>query len=97
MMAGVCAGVGPLFLHVRTGVMDTGLGWGLSGMCAVGILVTLGGNAVGVSLGTLGEGAGQSGWKTTAGECRVALRAGAVRGLEVTLEKIWESVWMAAN
>ena len=61
MMAAVCAGVGPRGVHVRTGVMDTGFGGGLSGMCAEGIMGTLGGNAVGVSLGTLREGAGQSG------------------------------------
>ena len=60
-------------------------------------MVTLGGNEVGVSAGTLGEGAGQSGWKTTAGAGRGALGAGAVGGLAVTLEKIGESVWMAEN
>ena len=58
---------------------------------------TLGGNAVGLSLGKLREGAGQSVWNTTAGEGRSTLRAGSVGGLAVTLEKIWESVWMAAN
>ena len=51
MMAGVGAGVDPL-LH-WTGVMDAGLGDGLSGMCAEGTMVTLGGNTVGVSFGTL--------------------------------------------
>ena len=98
MMAGVGAGAGPL-VHgaARTGVVDTGLGGGLSGICAEDVLVTLGGNAVGVSLGTLGEGAGQSGWKTTAGEGHGALGAGAVGGLAVTLGKMWESVWMAEN
>ena len=97
MMAGVCAGVGPRGVHVRTGVMGTSLGGGLSGMCAAGIMDTLGVNAVGVSLGTPGEGAGQSGWNKTAGEGRGALRAGDVGGLAVTLEKMLESVWMAAN
>ena len=77
--------------------MDTGLGGGLSGICSEGTMVTLGGNAIGVRFGTLGEGVGQSGWNTTAGEGRGALRAGAVGGLAVTLEKMWESVWMAAN
>ena len=77
--------------------MDTGLGGELLFMCAAGVLGTLGGNAVGVSLGTLGEGVGQSGWNTTAGEVCDALRAGAVGVLAVTLEKIRESVWMAAN
>ena len=74
-----------------------GLGRGLLGMCAAGIIGTLGGNTVEVSLGTLGEGARKSGWNTTAGEGRGALRAGAARGLAVTLEKMWDSVWMAAN
>ena len=73
-MAGLGAGAGPL-LHgaARTGAVDTGLGGGLSGICAEVTMVTLGGNAVGVSLGTLGEGAGQSGWKTTAGAGRVTM------------------------
>ena len=95
-MAGVGAGVGPLE-HFWTGVMDTGLGGGLSSICAEGTMVTLGGNGVGVSFGTLGYGAGQSGWNTTAGEGRGALRSGDVGGLAVTLEKMRESVWMVAN
>ena len=66
MMAGVGAGAGPL-VHVRTGVVDTGLGGIVSGICAKGTMVTLGGKSFEVSLVTLGEGAGQSGWKTTAG------------------------------
>ena len=79
MMAGLSAGDGP-FVHgaARTGAVDTGWGGGLSGMCAVGTLVTLSGNEVGVSSGTLGEGAGQSGWRKTAGEGRSALVARAV-------------------
>ena len=96
-MAGVCAGVGPRGVHVWSGVMDTGLGGGLSGMCAAGIMGTLGGNAGGVILGNLGEGAGQSGWNKTAGEGRGALGAGAVGGVAVMLEKMRENVWMAAN
>ena len=60
-------------------------------------MVTLGGNAVGLSFGTLGEGTGHSGCNTTAGGGCGALRAGAVGGLAVTLEKMRESVWMAAN
>ena len=60
-------------------------------------MVTLCGNAGGVSFGTLGEGTGQSGWNMTAGEGRGDFRAGAVGGLAVTLEKIWESVWMSEN
>ena len=95
MMEGVGAGVS-LLVH-WTGVMFTGLGGGFSGICVAGTMVTLGGNAVGLSFGTLGEGAGQSVWNTTAGEGRGALRAGAVGGLAVMLEKMRESVWMAAN
>ena len=97
-MAGLGAGAGPL-VHgtARTEVVDTGLGGRLLGICAVGKMVTLGGNPVGVSPGTLEESVGQSGWKTTAVEGRGALGAGAVVGIAVTLEKMWESVWMAAN
>ena len=87
MMAGVGVGFVPL-VHVRTGVMDTGLGGGLLGICAEGTIVTLGGNAVWVSFGTLREGAVQSGWNTTAGEGRGALRVGAVGVLAVTLDKM---------
>ena len=97
-MAGLGAGDGPLLHGVAwTGVVDTGWGWGLSGIFAVGTMFTLGGNAVGVSSVTLREGAGQSGWKTTAGAGRSAMGAGAVGGLSVILEKIRESVWMAEN
>ena len=73
------------------------LGGGLSGVFAAGTIVTLGGNSVVVSLGTLVEGAGQSGWKATAGAKRGAMGAGAVGVISVTLEKMQESVWMAAN
>ena len=96
MTAGVGAWFVP-FVLVQTGLMDTGLGGGLLGVCAEGTMVTLGGSAVGVSFGTLEEGAGQHGWNTTAGAGRGALTAGAVGRLAVTLEKMWESVWMAAN
>ena len=77
--------------------MATCLGGGLSGICVEGTMVTLSGNAVGLIFVTLGEGAGQSVWSTTAGEGRGALRAGAVGGLAVTLEKMQESFWMAEN
>ena len=77
--------------------MVTGLGGGMSGICVVGTMVTLGGNAVGVSFGTLREGVGQSVWITTAGEVRSAFRAGAVGGLAVRFEKMRENFWMAAN
>ena len=60
-------------------------------------MVTLGGNAGGERFGTLGEGAGQSFWSSPAGEGRSAFGVGAVGGLAVTLEKMRENVWMAAN
>ena len=93
MMAGLDAGDGP-FVHgaAWTGAVDTGWGRGLLGIFAVGKMFTLGGNAVGVSLVTLGEGEGQSGWKTTSGAGRGAMGAGAIGGLAVTLEKMQESV-----
>ena len=54
-MAGVGAGFIPL-VH-WTGLMATGLGGGLSVIWVAGTMVTLGGDAGGVSFGTLGEGA----------------------------------------
>ena len=74
-----------------------GLGWGLSGIWVAGTIVTLGGTVGGVSLGTLGEGAGQSVWITPAGEGRGAFRVRAVEGLAVTMEKMQEIFWMAVN
>ena len=97
-MAGVGFGASPLVHGVAwTGVVDICLGGGFSGICAEGTMVTLSGNAVGVSLGTLEEDAGKYFWKRTAGEGSGALRAGAVGGLAVMLEKMRESVCMAAN
>ena len=55
------------------------------------------GNAGGVILGTLGEGTGQYVWSTPAGEGCGAFGVGAVGGLAVTLVKMRESVWKAAN
>ena len=97
-MAGIGAEDGPL-VHgaARTGAVDPVWGGGFSGVFDTGTMVTLGGNAFVVSSGTLGEGAGQSGWKKTAGAGRGGMGAGAVGGLAVTLEKMRESVWMAAN
>ena len=69
----------------------------MSVICAEGTMVTLGGNEVEASFGTLGEGAGQFGWNTTAGEGYGALRAGVIRGLAARLEKMRESVWMEEN
>ena len=94
-MAGVGAGIG-LLMH-WTGVMATGLGGGLSDIWFAGTMVTLGGNTGGLSFGTLGEGALKSVRSTPAGEGRGAFVVGAVGGLAVTLEKMRESVWMAAN
>ena len=97
-MAGLGAGDGsPVHGAAWTGAVGIGCGGGFSDMVAVGTMVTLGGNAVGVSLGTLREGAGKFGWKTNAGEGCGSLRAGAFGGLAVTLEKMWESVWMTEN
>ena len=95
MMADVGAGVG--FLIHWTGVITTGLGGGLSGIWVAGTMVTLGGDAGGVSFGTLVEGAGQCVWSAPAGEGRGAFGVGAVGGLAVTLEKMQENVWMSAN
>ena len=95
MMAGVGAGVGRR-IH-WTGVMGTGLGGGFLCVRFVGTMVTLGVNAGGVSISTLGDGAGQSVWSAPAGAGRGAFGAGTVRGFSVTLEKMRESVWMAAN
>ena len=72
-------------------------GEGLLGIFSVGAMVTLSGTSVGVRSGILGEGAGQSGWKTTAGAGRGAMGVGAVGGIAVTLDKMQESVCMAEN
>ena len=94
-MAGVGARVG-LRVH-WTGVMGIGLGGGLSVILFAGTMVTLGGNAGGVSIGTLVYGAVQSVWRAPAGAGRSAFGAGSAEGFSVTLEKMRESVWMAAN
>ena len=94
-MTGVGAGVG---LRVYwTGVMGTGLGGRVSGVRFTGTMVTLGDNAGGVSVGTLGDGARQYVWSTPAGEGRGVFEALPVGGFSVTLEKMGESVWMVAN
>ena len=98
MTEGLGDGAGPLVHGADwTGAVDKCWGGGLSVIFAMGKMVPLGGNAVGVSSGTLREGAGKYGWKTTAGAGRGALVAGAVGGLAVTLEKFRESFWMADN
>ena len=95
MMAGVGAGVS--FLVHWTGVIATCLGGGFSGIWVAGTVFTLGGDAGGMSFGTLREGAGQYVWSAPAGEGRGAFWVGAVGGLAVTLEKMKECVWMVAN
>ena len=66
-------------------------------MWVAGKMVTLGGNAGGVSFFTLREGAGQSFWSTSTGEGCGAFGVGSIGGFSVTLEKMCEIVWMAAN
>ena len=94
-MAGVGSRAG--LLVNWTGVLAAGLGGGLWGICVEGTMVTIGGIAVGVRVGTLGEGAGQSVSNTTEGEGCSALRAVAVGGLTVAFDNMRESVWMEAN
>ena len=94
-MAGVGAGVGRR-IH-WTGVIGTGLGGGLLGIRVEGTMVTLGDNAGGVSVGTLGYGPGQSIWSAPAGAVRGVFGACDVGEFSVTLEKMHKSVWMAAN
>ena len=94
-MAGV--GVGVSFRIHWAEVMGTGLGGGLSCVMFTGTMVTLGGNAGGVSVGTLGDGAGQSVWSAPAGVSRGFLGVTAVGGFSVTFEKMHESVCMEAD
>ena len=77
--------------------MGTCLGGGLSCVRFVGTMVTLGVNAGGVSVGTLGDGAGQSVWSGPVGASRGVFGVTAVGGVSVTFEKMRESVCMAAN
>ena len=95
MIAGVGVGVG-CRIH-WAGVMGTGLGGELSCVRFAGNMVTLGGNAGGVSVSTLRDGAGQSVWSAPAGASRSAFGVTAVGGFSVTFEKMRESVCMAAN
>ena len=83
MMAGV--GVGVVRRIHWTGVMGTGLGGRLSGVRVAGTMVTLGDNAGGVSVGTLGDGAGQSICSAPARAGRGVFGAFAVGGILVTL------------
>ena len=77
--------------------MGTGLGGGLLGLRVAGTMVTRGNNAGGVSVVTLGDGAGQSIWSAPAGAVRGVFGACDVGEFSVTLEKMHKSVWMAAN
>ena len=60
-------------------------------------MVTLGDNAGGVSVGTLGDGAGQYVRSAPAGAGRGVFGVTAVGGFSVTLDKMRESVWTAEN
>ena len=94
-MASVGVGVGRR-IHC-TGVMGTGLGGGFLGVRVAGTMVALGDNSVGMSVVTLRDGVGQSVWSAPAGAGRGVFGVIAAGGLSVTLEKMRESVWMAAN
>ena len=95
MMAGGGVGVG-CRIHLA-GVMGTGLGGGLSCVRFAGTMVTFGGNAGGVSVGTLRDGAGKSVWREPAGASRDVFGVTAVGGFSVTFEKMRESVCMTVN
>ena len=95
MMLGV--GVGVDHRINWTGVMATGLGGRLLGVRGVDNMVTLDDNAGGVSVGTLGNGAGQSVCSTPAGAGRGVFGAFSVGGFSVTLKKMRESVLMSEN
>ena len=95
MMAGVGVGVG-CRIH-WDGVMGICLGGGLSYVRFAGTMVTFGGNAGGVSVGTLGDGAGQSVWSAPAGASHGVFGVTAVGVFSVTFDKMSESVCMANN
>ena len=94
-MAGV--GVGASCRIIWSEVMGTGLGGGLSCVSFSGTMVTLGSNAGGVSVGTLGDGAGQSVWSVPVGASRGVFGVTAVGGVSVTFENMRESVCISAN
>ena len=79
------------------GVMGTGLGGGLLCVSFAGTMVTLGVNAGGVSVGTLGDGAGQSVCSVPTGVSHSVFWVTAVGGFSVTFEKMRASVCMAEN
>ena len=94
-MAGVGVEVG-CCIH-WAGVMGTGLVGGLSCVRFAGTMVTLGVNAGGVSIDTLGDGAGNSVWSAPGGSSRGVFGVTAVGGFSVTFEKMCEIFCMAAN
>ena len=97
-MAGTGAGDGTLVDGAaQTGAGDTGQGGLLLGVNTGGTIVLLGESEVEGRLGTLGDGSGKLGWRATGGAGRDAMGEGAAGGMEVTLEKMRESVWMAEN
>ena len=71
MMAGVDVAVS--FCIHWADLVGTVLGWGLLCVRFSGTMVTLGVNAGGVSVGTLGDGAGQSVWSAPVGASRGGL------------------------
>ena len=95
IIAGVGVGVGCRIYWA--GVMVTGLGGGLSCVRFAGTKVTLGVNASGLSVGTLGDGAGQSVWSAPTGASCGAVGVTAVGGFSVTFETMRASVCMVAR
>ena len=94
-MAGVGVGVSHRIHWTRA--MGTGLGGRLSGVRIADTMFTLGDNAGGVSVGTLGDSAGQYVWSAPTGAGRGVFGVFAIGGFSVTLEKMREIVWMAVN
>ena len=92
MMAGVGVGAGCCILWAE--VMGSGWCGGLLCIGFSGTMVILGGDASGVRVGTLGDGAGQSVWSAPVGASRSIFGVKAVGRFSVTFEKLSESVCM---
>ena len=90
MVAGVGVGVS-LRVH-WTGETGKGLGRGFSGVRVAGNMVTLSENAGGVSVGTLGDGAGQSLWSAPARGCTEMDRTGVVG--DIAISALGRHVWV---